>query len=169
MSETASLRLPHESAVSMERKASVFIRLNKAVGPYGAVLFFFAIAVAGIGVAAGWMVRQDVVLPVVKGHVEYLKTETDQRKQLVNSQNQISSALSDAVNELKGMKDETAKTHELQEKTHLLLEAQTEWHRRAVEESRKTNQLLQNSRIKVSNGPEAASKEASPMDDTNGG
>lgn len=53
--------------------------------------------------------------------------------------------------------------NESQTTTHVKIDEMKSWQRRAVEEQIKTNQLLQNSRIKVSNGPETAGATPDPM------
>lgn len=149
----------------MSEKAGVFIRLNKTVGPYGAVLFFFALAICGsVCVLAVW-VRQDVAKPIVDGHLKYLADQTERAKTIEGTQVSIRDALEETVGQLKALNESTEKTHAMQMTTQELLKAQTEWHRRSTEEQRKTNALLQNGRIKVSNGPETADgSKPMPMD-----
>lgn len=152
---THGLRMSSEHA-SIERKAGVFIRLNKTVGPYGAVLFFFALAVCGsMGVTAVW-VRQDIVKPIVDGHRAYLEDQTKRAAVIEETQVAIKDSLGVMVQQSKELNEKTDQTHEMQLMTQELLKQQTEWHRRSTDEQRKTNTFLQTGRIKVSNGPETA-------------
>lgn len=159
----SGFRMPHTTTTA--EKAGVFIRLNKTVGPYGAVLFFFALAICGaICVLAVW-VRQDVAKPIVDGHLRYLNEQSERAKVIEGTQVSIRDALEETVSQLKGLNEAATKTQEMLATTQELLKAQTEWHRRSTEEQRKTNNLLQTGRIKVSNGPETADgSKPMPMD-----
>lgn len=158
-------RMHDSAAANLDKKAGTFIRLNKAVGPYGTILFFVGFVGCLFFGTLGVWIKYDIANPIVKGHLEYLKSETDKSQRMIDTQGAMKDALEAIVEQSKELNSKTEKTHEMQATTQALLQQQTEWHRRSTEEQRKTNQLLQTGRIKVSNGPETADgKSPMPMD-----
>lgn len=157
-----SFRLPHSSKADLESKAGIFIKLNKTVGPYGAILFFFSAAVFFCMCCGAWWFRYDVAKPIVDGHLKRLNDQDERSDKIEEVQNSINTGLATIATQVTEQRKGLSEIVDSIKETHTLLKAQTEWHRRSTEEQRKTNALLQNGRIKVSNGPEVVAGEERP-------